>query len=95
MTKELVRCPCCRGSKKVAKLGGIVGDCDHCDATGKVKPTPKVIVDQIVDDTVSIVDAVSRVHHSADIIESLSEIIVDESAEEIGKRKIYKRVSKG
>jgi len=37
---DTVRCTSCRGSKQVPKLGGIIGDCNTCQGTGKVKHVP-------------------------------------------------------
>lgn len=41
---DTVRCPSCRGAKKVAKLGGIVGECNTCKGKGTIlaidKPQP-------------------------------------------------------
>jgi hypothetical protein len=43
----LIRCPTCKGQKKLPKLGGVVGECDTCNATGKIKikdkPVPFVV----------------------------------------------------
>ena len=52
MTKiDTVRCGACRGSKQVVKLGGMLGDCNTCAGTGKVKPTvlcaPAVVVESV------------------------------------------------
>ena len=41
---EMVRCPGCRGMKKVAKLGGIMGDCNQCQGKGQIKAVDKVVV---------------------------------------------------
>lgn len=40
---EMMRCPPCKGTKKVAKLGGMIGDCDMCKGEGKIllKDKPK------------------------------------------------------
>lgn len=39
-----IRCPSCRGAKKVPKLGGIIGKCNTCDGKGTIlavdKPKP-------------------------------------------------------
>ncbi len=40
---ELVRCPSCRGAKKVAKLGGVIGECNTCNGEGKIKASDKPI----------------------------------------------------
>lgn len=45
---EQIRCPACRGMKKVPKLGGMTGDCNFCEGKGTIsskeidaKPVPK------------------------------------------------------
>ncbi len=40
---DTVRCPECRGSKKVAKLGGIVGECNTCKGTGTIEAAAKFV----------------------------------------------------
>jgi hypothetical protein len=41
---DKIRCPSCRGSKKVAKLGGMIGTCNTCNGLGEInscdKPLP-------------------------------------------------------
>ena len=32
----MVRCPACRGAKKVMKLGGLEGDCNTCLGKGEI-----------------------------------------------------------
>lgn len=43
----MIRCPSCRGSKKVPKLGGMIGDCNTCKGKGEIlesdRPAPIVI----------------------------------------------------
>lgn len=39
---EMVRCPNCRGMKKVAKLGGMMGDCNLCSGKGEIAETDRV-----------------------------------------------------
>lgn len=46
----MIRCVACRGSKVVAKLGGIHGDCNTCDGTGKIKASDKPVPFVIIDD---------------------------------------------
>ncbi len=69
---EMVRCPACRGAKKVAKLGGVIGKCNMCSGDGRIKAAdkPKLapvmepvnsvdIIKQVADVTpVSVLDAV-------------------------------------
>jgi hypothetical protein len=45
---EKVRCPSCRGSKKVPKLGGVVGDCNTCNGEGQILAAHKVVI-KVVD----------------------------------------------
>ena len=58
---EMIRCSACRGTKQVAKLGGIQGDCDTCSGTGKIKacdkPVPVVVVQsELVSDIIEATD---------------------------------------
>lgn len=50
---EMIRCPACRGTKKVPRLGGVIGDCDTCKGKGQIelsnKPV-KVIPESVADD---------------------------------------------
>lgn len=41
---EKVRCSNCRGMKKVAKLGGMMGDCNLCRGTGEIDSIKPVVV---------------------------------------------------
>lgn len=43
MMTEMVRCPSCRGSKKVAKLGGVIGECSTCTGSGSIKAADKPV----------------------------------------------------
>lgn len=51
-----VRCPACRGSKKVAKLGGMIGECNTCSGSGQInasdKPVPVIAMEQPAVDNV-------------------------------------------
>ena len=60
---DLIRCTSCRGSKKVAKLGGMIGDCNACKATGfiKVADKPKPIVIKEPESTHEIIEQVSEI----------------------------------
>ena len=46
---DKVRCPACRGAKKVPKLGGMIGECNTCKGEGRIneadKPKPVVATD--------------------------------------------------
>ena len=61
---ELIRCTSGRGAKHVPRLGGIVGDCDTCKGTGKIKlsdkPVPVVsVVSELVEDVVQACERVN------------------------------------
>ena len=53
---DKIRCPACRGSRKVAKLGGIIGDCNTCSGSGQInacdKPVPIIAVPEIVESAI-------------------------------------------
>lgn len=59
---ELVRCPACRGAKKVCKLGGMVGDCNTCKGKGEVKLSEKpiMVMSPIPEPVAEVVKAVSE-----------------------------------
>lgn len=64
MSDVLVRCTSCRGTKKLAKLGGVIGDCNLCDGTGKIKESEKPVMTQSVNlehvHTSSVIAAVAK-----------------------------------
>jgi microcompartment protein CcmL/EutN len=49
---EMVRCPACRGMKKVPKLGGMIGDCNQCKGKGEIKVVDKVEVKAVIPEPV-------------------------------------------
>jgi RecJ-like exonuclease len=66
---DLIRCPSCRGAKKVPKLGGMIGECNMCKGSGQInacdKPVPvKVEPVTLVD---NVVQAVSECVPPSDI----------------------------
>jgi len=83
---EMVRCPACRGSKKVAKLGGIMGDCNMCSGSGQIKecdrPKPILIVD-----VEPVVDVIKAVEHVA-VVEELP---IKEAIKIDGKKALYRK----
>lgn len=60
---ESIRCPSCRGAKRVPKLGGMIGDCNTCIGKGTIlavdKPKPAVVVDNSSADS-AVIAAVSN-----------------------------------
>ena len=59
---DTVRCPACRGSKKVPKLGGMIGECNLCAGKGTILAADKaktVIVEPVASNT-DIINAVAQ-----------------------------------
>ena len=59
---QMIRCPACRGAKKVAKLGGMLGDCNTCIGKGEIKECdkPVIVMAPIPEPVAEIVKAVSE-----------------------------------
>ena len=73
----------------VAKLGGILGECNQCNGDGKIKLSdkPVIVVDtSALDESVaSIIDAVESVNVEP-VFKSLDKTVVSDL-----KRKVFKR----
>ncbi len=82
---DTVRCPSCRGAKKVPKLGGVIGECNTCEGTGKIKACDKVmpIINEPAPELNDLIKATAEALPVA--VEPDNAIKVD------GKRAIYKR----
>lgn len=59
---NMIRCPACRGSKRVAKLGGMIGDCNCCKGKGEIDECdkPNIVMAPIPEPVAEIVKAVSQ-----------------------------------
>ncbi len=84
---ENVRCPSCRGAKKVPKLGGIIGECNTCKGKGTILASdkPKPVVSEVLPNTVDIVKAVS------DSVPASTVEVVELDVKIDPKRALYKR----
>jgi RecJ-like exonuclease len=82
---DTVRCPSCRGAKKVPKLGGVIGECNTCNGEGKIKACDKVmpIINEPAPELNDLIKATAEALPVA--VEPDNAIKVD------GKRAIYKR----
>ena len=62
---EKVRCPACRGARKVAKLGGVIGECNMCAGSGKINVVDKVKIAPVMEpvNNVDIIKQVADVVH--------------------------------
>lgn len=93
---DMIRCPNCRGMKKVAKLGGMMGDCNLCSGKGEIaetdKPKPVLVapveIDSVVIKAVSECVPASEIEHKA----SIETLPVSEPQIKIdGKKAIYRK----
>ena len=59
---DTVRCPACRGAKKVPKLGGMIGECNTCSGKGTILAVdkPKPVIVEPVDSNTDIINAVAN-----------------------------------
>ena len=94
---DLIRCPACRGSKKVPKLGGMIGECNTCNGKGSIlladKPKP---IEVTIEDVISkeLINAVADCVPASSVpdkfsVEVLKPVEVDTKID--GKKAIYKR----
>lgn len=87
---DKVRCPACRGAKKVPKLGGMIGECNTCIGEGSIlasdKPKPVLAVE--VDSNADIIKAVSK---AVPIQADLNDAKPAESFKLDGKKAVFKK----
>jgi hypothetical protein len=85
-----IRCPSCRGSKKVYLLGGIQGDCLNCKGSGKILASEKpVLVTYVPECTVvDIIQAVEEIQAVKPTPVTESDIVIKS-----GSRALYRRKS--
>lgn len=86
---DTVRCPACRGSKKVPKLGGMIGECNTCNGKGTILASDKPVKVEAVasEDVISreLINAVADSVPVTDIQPVEADIKID------GKKALYKR----
>lgn len=100
---ETVRCPSCRGAKKVPKLGGMIGECNTCLGKGtifavdkpvKVEPMPDEIISKDLLNAVegSVVASTLGLQTVMSPVEmGSSDKVVIDSVKVNGKKAIFKR----
>lgn len=93
---DLIRCPSCRGSKKVPKLGGMIGDCNTCKGKGNIAAVdkPKPVIVEELPDVSSIAHAVADCVPASSVAEKLAVEVLQPVKPEIkvdGKKAIFKR----
>lgn len=96
---DTVRCPACRGAKKVPKLGGVIGECNTCKGRGDILAAdkPKPVISEPVACNQEIIAAVSHavptssVTITTDVQLPDSDKVVVDSIKIDGKKALYKR----
>ena len=88
---ETVRCPSCRGAKKVPKLGGMIGECNTCSGKGTI-----LLADKPVKVEVTIEDVISQelINAVADSVPATSiEVLkpIEQNVKIDPKKALYKR----
>jgi hypothetical protein len=94
---DLVRCSNCRGMKKVAKLGGMMGDCNLCKGTGEIEVSAKPVA--VVESMPLLNDIIAATANCIGIVDSASasdaKIEVKDVVKDVikidGKKAIFKR----
>ena len=94
-----VRCSNCRGSKTVAKLGGMIGDCNLCNCTGQMNSDERVKVAEVTApisaDIIKAVADVTAIRIEKSPIDSTASdnvVAVEPKLVKVdGKKAIYKR----
>jgi hypothetical protein len=90
MMTDTIRCPACRGAKKVPKLGGMIGECNTCVGKGSILLADKPVkVEVTIEDVISkeLINAVADCVPASSVtpIASQPDIKID------GKKALYKR----
>ena len=86
---DTVRCPACRGAKKVPKLGGMIGECNTCSGKGTILAADKpVSINAIV--CPEIAAKVEILNAVADCVpaSTVESVTVNES---VAKKNIYRK----
>lgn len=92
---DSIRCPACRGSKKVPKLGGMIGQCNTCNGKGTILAVDKPVkVDSIVEDVCAkeLINAVAQAVPVSDDKFEVAQDLVEEPAIKVDPKKaLYRR----
>jgi len=101
---DKIRCPACRGAKKVPKLGGMIGECNTCEGDGQIlainKPIPCVsepapIVNEIIAATAQCIPSTDytakpfKPVDAVEVIEPVNPVEIDIKVDP--KKAIFKR----
>lgn len=87
---DSIRCPSCRGAKKMPKLGGMVGECNTCVGKGTILAVDKPKkVEVTIEDVISkeLINAVSDCKQ----VSNVEPLPVESQVKVDPKKAIYKR----
>ena len=84
---DSIRCPACRGSKKVPKLGGMIGECNTCTGKGTILAVDKPLKVE----PVTLEDVISKELINA--VANAAPVVTEEEGEKIAKNYIEKRTA--
>ena len=87
----MIRCPNCRGMKQVAKLGGMMGDCNMCLGKGQILEADKV--KPVIDSPQAFGEALESIKRVAECVPA-SDIVETPAQPDVkidGKKALYKR----
>lgn len=91
---NMIRCPACRGMKKVPKLGGMIGECNTCKGVGQIKDCdkPKPVIVDAPNNDIAIIKSVADCVPSSTIKEVKEDVLPEEPTIKVDRKKaIYKR----
>lgn len=96
---DTIRCPACRGAKKVPKLGGMIGECNTCTGKGTIlladkPPKPEITIVDVCEK--ELINAVADCVPGTDdkfIVEVLDSpvVLTEQPAKIDGKKAVFKR----
>lgn len=91
---DTIRCPACRGCKKVPKLGGMIGECNTCSGKGTILAVDKPVKVEAV--TIEAVKEKEFINAVADCVpvttlELKQHAVIKPDVKIDGKKALYKR----
>lgn len=86
---DTVRCPSCRGAKKVPKLGGMIGECNTCLGKGNILACdkPVAVITETAPITEDIIKAAAECLPIAESVAKISELPIHDPKNIYRKKK--------
>lgn len=69
---DMIRCPGCRGAKKVPKLGGMIGDCNMCLGKGEILEANRPVMIK-VESSPFVADIIAATSQALPVSENVSD----------------------